>query len=635
MVKSYFKQIFIINSLVGFLISIMAAYFLFPPYFDNGIYPVQPSEYLWMSLDPSWVSALNYVKIQNLTWGKDFAFTYGPLSFLSTRVGWGQNRLSFLLFDLFYFINFLAIFFITFQKSKEKILTGFLIVAIAIILPSYFGSANAFLLMAFLLFWIRYSLDNNSFIIYIFQTILILLLFYIKFNTGLISFLFFVLAITYKLIAKKGDYKLLIVYLLTPFILVYFTSNLLNVELSSYIKSALEIVGGFNDIMYLERPFGDRHVFAILIILFSLVVLYFKVFKNTEEKILKRLLILFIFSVSIYVQYKQSFVRADDSHILEFFNYCILLIFCVYDFHIYKSKFFIKGLLVLTVIISFFYVNKLNANPTNFDLKLSKSGYIDGFKSFTKISSVHLFPNNNQLPETIKNKIGSSSIDAYPWNTQLLLENKLNFTPRPVFQSYTAYTPKLEEKNFEHYSSEKGPKYVLYEFGSLDNRYPLFDETKLNLLLTKNYSCIDTLTQNNKLILLLEKTNKKNIKLVQTKEYAMFIDSPLIPKDGIYYKVFLYRNLIGDFVSLLNHAPEMNLSVQMNEGNFINYKTSKGLLETGVFGTQHIASTNDFKDLILQQNLDKRKILAYYFRPKSPSLFKVKIRIKEYRIVVD
>ena len=61
----------------------------------------------------------------------------------------------------------------------------------------------------------------------------------------------------------------------------------------------------------------------------------------------------------------------------------------------------------------------------------------------------HLFPNNNQLPQSVLNKVGNNTIDSYPWNTQILLENKLNFMPRPIFQSYAAYTTDLEQMNID------------------------------------------------------------------------------------------------------------------------------------------------------------------------------------------
>lgn len=632
MIQSLKNNVFTTSNILGFIICLIAAYFLFPSNFEMAIYPIQPSEYLWSTLDPSWVSGLNYISIKNLIWGKDFVFTLGPLSYLTTRVGWGHEKTSFILFDLFCFLNFVIIFFKSYLKSNNKIITSVFIFAIAITLPAYFGSLNAFILLSFLLFWIKESLDNRNHVAYLFQTIILVLLFYIKFNTGLISFVLFFSAILYKLIFKKEKPFFLILYSLLPLIVIYFTAIPLHVDIPNYVKYATYIVSGYNDIMYIERSVSDRHLFALIALLIPTGILFYKIVKDGKTAWARNIFVLFLFSVSGYVLFKQSFVRADDGHMKEFY-YCILLmVFCINDFHLTLENKYKYGMLITLIGISLYFVNKMDPNAFAFKEKASKTSYVDGLKNFTSISGFKLFPNNNQLPDKLKNAIGTSTIDTYPWNTQLLLENKLNFAPRPVFQSYTVYTPELEEKNFEHYSSDKAPKFVLYDFGSIDDRYPLFDEPKLNLLLTTNYTCKDTIVLNNRLNLLLEKTNDKKIKLVQTKEYAMYMDSPLIPKEGVYYKVFLYRNLLGDFVSIINHAPEISLAVATKDGNTKYYKTSKGLLETGLFGTQHITTTNDFRNLMLKQSNELRQISAYYFKPKSLSLFKDKIRIIEYKI---
>lgn len=633
MIKSLQYKLFTKNNIIGVLISIFGAYFLFPSNFEMAIYPIQPSEYNWMSLDPSWVSGLNYVNIKNLIWGKDFAFTLGPLSYLITRVGWGEDKIDFILFDSFCFINFFIVFFYSYLKSNNKLFTCIFILAIAIILPPYFGSIIAFILLSFLLFWINYSLHKRSHLAYLFQTILLVLLFYIKFNTGLISFVLYFTALFYRLIFKKEKLVFLISYCLLPLIVIYFTSIPLRVDIFEYIKYAIYIVSGYNEIMYLEIPFGDRNLFALIALIIPLGILFYKIFKDGKAELARNIFVLFIFSVAGYVLFKQSFVRADDGHVKEFYFCILLIVFFVSDFHLNLNNKYKFTLLITLIGISFYFVNKLDPNAFAFKEKITKSGYINGFANFTPTSGFKLFPNSNQFPDYIKSAIGTSTIDSYPWNTQLLLENKLNFTPRPVFQSYTVYTPELEEKNFKHYSSNKAPKFVLYDFGSIDDRYPMFDESKLNLLLTTNYSFKDTVMVNNRFNLLLEKTKGKKIKLVQTKEYAMYMNSPLIPKEGMYYKVFLYRNLLGDFISIINHSPEISLEIATKDGNTRYYRTSKGLLETGIFGTKHITSTKDFKDLIMQQNQGLVQISAYYFKPQKLSFFKDKIRVIEYKII--
>jgi len=626
---NYFTKI----NIIGFLISFIAAYFLFPPYFDMGIYPIPPTEFSWQTLDPSWVSTINYIKIQNLNWGNDFAFTLGPLSYLTTRVGWGQDRIGFLLFDLFYFINFTIIFFTSFKNSTNKSLTGFLIVVLALILPNYFGSISSFILLAFLLFWVRYSMDNKTAVSYVFQTIIVVLLFFVKFNTGLISFVLFGAGILYKILFKKEKLLYLLGYFILPFIVIYIVSGYLNVAIPAYIQSALNIVSGYNEVMYLDRTLCDKHLFALIIIVSSAVILFYKMVKEGKKEIFKNGFIVFLFAVSIYVLFKQAFVRADESHMKEFFYCGVLIVFCIYDFHWQQKNKYALFFICLTGLISVYFVNKLDAYAFNFESKTLKKTYFDGYNSFTPTSGFHLFPNNNQLPQSVLNKVGNNTIDSYPWNTQVLLENKLNFTPRPVFQSYTAYTRELENKNFEFYNSDKAPKFVLYDFEAIDDRYPLFDEPKLNLLFTKNYNCVDTLVVNSRKTLLLEKkANSQKLKLVQTKEYAIYLDTPLVPQEGVYYEIFVYRNLLGDFMSIIDHGPDISLAVARKDGEVRKHKTSTKLLETGIFSSQHIRDTNGFKSFLEGENKEENQINAYYFEPKNKIFFKEKIRIKEYKI---
>src|SRR5690606_12224046 len=128
--------------------------------------------------------------------------------------------------------------------------------------------------------------------------------------------------------------------------------------------------------------------------------------------------------------------------------------------------------------------------------------------------------------------------------------------------------------NFDHYNSEKAPQYVLYDYESIDNRYPLFDEPKVNLVLLKNYTAVDTLTFNGHHLLLLEK--KKEAKPVQLRfirEYAMYKTSPILPKENIYYEVTFYNTIDGKIQSLLTHAPEINLAIQTMDGALMEYKT--------------------------------------------------------------
>lgn len=625
------KQISRIN-IYGYIIAFIGAFMLIPNYYESAIYPLSQTKEMWLSIDPSWSVALNYFKLKNLTWGSEAAFTYGPLALFCTRVGWGENKITFLIYDLFIFINFFLVFFISYKKSFNKIITSFIIVTFCLISPLWFGSSNALILMAFLVFWIRLSVDNPKPIYFIFQVAIITLVFYIKFNTGLIAFPLFYTGIIYNLISKKGKTLFLIAFAVLPLILVYLLSLLLNVLLIPYMLSGIEMVKGFNDVMFSSNTIKNSASYSHWILLLLTIVFLYSIKVHDYKKWLKNSVVLFLAGVSIFVLYKQSFVRADGGHVLDFFIYISLLLLCNYDFHIHKSKWFIKSLIIIIILLPIKFLSIDNNKVIEVVSKFPKSNYINEFNSFTSTSGMKLFPNEYKLPNSILDKVGNSTIDVFPWNILMLLQNKLNYAPRPVMQSYTAYTPYLENMNFEHYNSKNAPEFVIYEVASIDNRYAFFDESKVSLALSRNYFVAETFQFDGREVQLLQKKKDfKPIKFEKINEYAMLFDSALIPKKDVFYQIEVYNTLLGKMVSTITHNPEVKLIIKSTDGYKREFRTSKLLLESGIFGDFYISDTKSVNSLFTKNSNDI-KVQYYSITPIDESYFKEKIRVIEYKI---
>jgi hypothetical protein len=623
------------HNLIGFAIAFFSAFILFPGFYDMTVGPIGSENYLFDSLDPSWAITLNYANIQNLKWGTDFAFTYGPLSYLAIKIGWGVSKWQFLVFDLFCFVNLFFFFFISYKNSSNKILAFLSILSVALILPNYLGGALPLVLFLTFVFYIRQNIEKPSWFYYIFSIILLALMFFIKFNTGLISFFPYYGMLIYLGIVKKEKIWVLFITAIVPIVLLFAMSNILNLDIYGYIVSGIEMVKGYNEIMFLDGIVGpEQYIFCYLFIFISIVYLGYKSFRE-KEPLLKGLFVLGIFAISVFVIYKQAFVRADLQHVTEFFRYSAVLMICFsIDFFKFKIKTLNTAVALVLISIPFFTYCVNNPNNTfGIDAKLERQNYITGYKMFTPTSGFLLFPNNNALPQDVLTKIGNETVDVYPWNIHLLLENKLNYLPRPVIQSYIAYTPYLEDLNFNHYNSDKAPKFVLYDYEGSDYRYPLFDETKMNLVLLKRYKIVNSFTHNKRNILLLEKIeNSSPVKLTFIKEYAMAIESPIVPEASVYYEVEVYNNFTGKLNSFFTHAPEIALGIRTKNNTIRDFKTSKPLLQTGLFSNVLINTTEDFKNLMLNNTDSGARILQYNFKPKRASLFTDKIRIKEYKI---
>lgn len=619
---------------INIFISFFCAYLLFPNYFELNIYPIQASEYNWTSLDPSWTVTLNYLKIKGLVWGSDIAFTFGPLGQLCTRVGWGESKFLFLFFDIFMFVNWFLVFYLSLKKSKNLFITLFLVVSVSLIFPVWIGMSNSFILLLFYMFWLRENIESNSKISYVFLILISVLMVFIKLNTGLIALPLLYCVLIYNRVYKKISNKIFLILFFTPLILIYCLTILLNVSFFKYVFSALEIVSGYNEIMYLDNQIENSLNYIKVISCLTLIAITISLYLNKTLKNLEKIFILGLSVLSFYLMYKQAFVRGDVNHIIEFFLYFSLFLFVFSDFHTSVKNYFISGLVVINVLIVFYFLNNNQPNTLVFKEKLSKKEYFSGFTNFNATSGLHIEENYIKLPDSFLSKIGNETVDVYPWNIQMLLENKLNYKPRPVIQSYISYTKKLEELNFNHYNSSNAPQYVIYEFESIDNRYPLFDESKLNLALNLNYEVVDKgIIDNKKILLLKKKSDFKGIKLEKVKEYAMYINSPLIPQKNIYYEIEFYNNIFGKYYSVLKNSPEIMLQIQIKNGEKLEYKTSKKLLDSGIFSTAFVRNTDEFEAFLKNNDSDSvQKVKHYSFRLLDDKMFKEKIKITEYKI---
>lgn len=623
------------NEIVAFLIALLCSFILFPIILNLSIHPCAGSSDLTEPLDPSYRLALSKANLLNLNWGKEFVFTYGPLSYLPLKLGWGINKYQFLLFDLFICLNFFCLFYSSYLNAHSKILALLLIISTTVLLPVSFGPGYSIVLLAFLLYWIVRSLEQPNLFFDVMQLSIVLLVFFIKFNSGLIAWVFFITGLLFRLLFSGENKIRLAVYFLFSFVGVFVLAKILNVALAAYIVTGASLIAGYNDVMFLDHNYSSAFIISILISVLLIAVIAIKLFSE-KNNLLKKLLIFFLFTCSLYVLYKQSFVRADLQHTPDFCMYVLLFVLCVGEF-LNKKIYFITGSVLLFVVLMCWYATKNQTDHlNNLETRIHKDQYLKCFNNYTDTSSLFLFPNNNQLPGKIKDKIANSRVDIYPWNLHLLFENRLNYRPRPVCQSYTAYTPLLENLNFEFYNSSLAPDFVFYEFFAIDTRYPLFDESKMNLNLLKNYTCVDTFGFAGRPVLLLQK--KKNFKKVtfrKVREYTINTDEGLTPKVDHFYQLSVHLSLRGKLVSLATHSPEFKLEIKTKNGSSSSYRSSGGLVETGIFSNYLINGTADFYNYMRgDYRLDpEHEIVSYSIRPVSGNLFAHSIKVIDYEIL--
>lgn len=71
------------------------------------------------------------------------------------------------------------------------------------------------------------------------------------------------------------------------------------------------------------------------------------------------------------------------------------------------------------------------------------------------------------LPAEIRSRIGSETVDVFPWDLALVEANGLNWRPRYALQSYNAYDPTLDRLGAQLYGSPHAPRFVIYSHAAI------------------------------------------------------------------------------------------------------------------------------------------------------------------------
>ncbi len=552
----------------------------------------------WLGLDVSWQMTMNYALIHKMVWGKDVIFNYGPLAFLSTRLSWEISKWTFIVFDLFLLLNYFFVFADFLKRTTNKPLAVIILVIIPLLIEPFIGADLAWLILFFIIYWMYKTFYDQHYVYLTILTLLVILAFYIKMNTGLIAVIFLIAHLVNLRLAGKIDLVKLLYVLVLFSVLITLSSFLLHVSILSYIHGGSEMIKGYNAVMYLnENHAGVENSLSIMFYI-MLLLLLFRLFITFKNKDYSRILFLLVSIVYIFSLQKQSVLRNDVQHLYEYFSFAPLILLC---WHPLANKKIEKMILSLTLII---FIFALFITSKNKNLLATISNRYKG--PFVYMNNIKHYNDNNMLnqkdkryiPQRVLDKILHNTVDIFPWDDAYLLENNLNYSPRPIPQSYAAFTEDLEQANYNFYAS-KAPEFVIYDYDAIDERYPFNDESLVNMFIGNNYTCVDTFTSNERMRLVLQKKAVINpVQLNMWKKENINITHSIPTDHASFLKLDINYTLSGFLKSFWGKTPPIKITYQAIDGQSLTCKTSKELLKTGIFAGNIITDNNEFRTFI-------------------------------------
>jgi hypothetical protein len=455
-------------------------------------YPYYPS----YGLD-SWTMALGQFFHDGLQFGPDVTFTYGPLGFLFTNTYIGLHFWG----PIFWQMFIAGIFAIVIINSAQQ-LTGIRrIIYFGFFL--FLGSLNTDALYPMIIAMIGFELirrsDKDGQLSACLLVLFLALLASHKFTDLLLaSFSVLIVCMLELLKGRWSRVLLLASCFLAGFLALWIACGQSLYNLPIYLHNSWQISQGYQQAMGLSTPGRAFWLGITVLVALSAYGLLYLILNFGTSCTLFRLVLLAAF---IYLIWKHGFVRSD-AHILIFFVGALMPIVAfpaLLDDVRHRRwssqlSLALAGLLCVLGMRSVGYPNVIRHAPSRLQDKLWQHSNLLGHWASLQASYEQWLTNERQrfnMPRT-REVIGQAPIDVLGYEQAIALYNGFTYRPRPVFQSYVAYTPQLARLNDDFYRSSRAPDYILLKLQTIDNRFPTLDDSLLLRSFIHRYDYVHT-----------------------------------------------------------------------------------------------------------------------------------------------
>jgi hypothetical protein len=159
------------------------------------------------------------------------------------------------------------------------------------------------------------------------------------------------------------------------------------------------------------------------------------------------------------------------------------------------------------------------------------------------------------------------SADVYPLSQTVALPQGLTCRPRPIFQSYSAYTPNLAEMNAAHLRSDRAADHILFDVWTIDGRFPTQDDSLSWPELLTRY---DIKRVAGRYILMTKSVTPRHYELTSIAETVANFDEgievPSMIGGPIWVRIDIQQSFYGNVVAMLYRPPRVSLTLFTRTG---------------------------------------------------------------------
>jgi len=534
------------------------------------------------TVEDSWVQMLHEAFAQRMQFGRDIVFTFGPWGFL-----YGGSHPATYLISFFMWAALAAVFWWAAWRVVTHFFKNFLVCWFWMIALIALASISPFLNMdvrltawPLLLLVMHFSVEQPPFTLT--QAMLVI-------SLGLLSLIkhsiFSVAVVTVLIIAVDN----LLRQRRFPWIALAFAGSislfwmLAGQQLSGFgvfLRNAAEIVRGYTEAMMWEQPTDKVDIQRFWEVALSVGVL--AGYAGWKQHRLFGLLPLLGFAFIVFAAFKYGYVR-HDGHEVAATNLLLLAAWLwlpvVWRIVWQGSRWLIPAVLlplILTTLLASLSLRRyaqvelssVLAQQLRVQSLLAPANIFFGFLDDRHNSFRAYNTYAAGLREgTFHDLNFHGNADVYPLSQTLALPAGVNCRPRPIFQSYSAYTSKLAEMNAARLRSDRAADNILFDVWTIDGRFTPQDDSLSWLELLSRY---DVKRMTDRYILMEKSVTPRQYELTSIGEtlakFGEAIEIPPMSSGPVWVTIDVPRSLYGKTVAVLYRPASVSLNVLTRSG---------------------------------------------------------------------
>lgn len=553
-------------------------------------------------LDQSWVFAMNQAVSQGLAFGKDVVFTFGPYAFVMDKGYHPSTDLMMICGSLYLAISyFLSVSVVIegvrwFWKLAFLALVGGLCFQQDVLFYSFpflVGLAAIKLAGRFGLETPRSVRFDSLYLVFIFSP-----LGFLPLIKGNLLVLCGVIAVLFAASMLRRNIIFAVIAVCSPLasvLIFWLLSGQDPAGMLQYFLSLVPIISGYTDAMSV-----DGYRMEIFVFVFACLFLLLSIITGNNTSSSSRWLLLLIYSGYLFFVFKAGFVRHDGHAVISGLS----LIFAAILLPFFVEGKIVELVVTIAVLLGYFIAQHHMDFSTRAIISNFKTTYVNAWQGFvSRIDDPNRLKRDFDL-SVISLRTQASlpllpgSADIYSFNQSSLIASGNLWSPRPVFQSFAAYTPELAMVNRDHLLGRNAPDNVFFKVETIGGRLPSLDDGVSWPVLMFNYQ--PTRMSGDYVFLKRRGGVIKAPELLSVlQEQHKFGDVVSLPDSGhpIFAQVHIEPTILGRLARIAFKSSYLTITTYNVDGIGSQYRLIAGMAKSGFLISPLIENTTEFSML--------------------------------------